>query len=173
MKEWDGIERRQYKEDRDGRRVGDQHCGQHDILWRHHDEDTKNHREHVCGKIKSVDDELSAFQKETRIELGKIAGSMTPWKVFALSMVLVIGSIGGSIAWLARYIDRGQDEIKTSVGAIHRRISENDGETSNETKMLKDAIYQVNRSILMLDNRILNIENQVRSAKDPKKGETK
>jgi hypothetical protein len=173
MKHWDGKERRKAIESdgaiKTGRRKDDEHCGQHEILWRHHDDDTKNHRQLVCGKIKGVDEELTAFQRETRTELGKISSSGTPWKVFALSMVLVIGSIGGSIAWLARYIDRGQDEIKTSVGAIHRRISENDGEISGETKLLKDAIYQVNRSILMLDNRILNIENEVRAAKEIKK----
>ena len=173
MVEWDGRERRKIHENREGRREGDVHCGQHDILWRHHDDDTKNHRQLVCGKIKGVDEELTAFQRETRTELGKIASSMTPWKVFALSMILVIGSIGGSIAWLARYIDRGQDEIKTSVGAIHRRISENDGEISSETKVLKDAINQVNRSILMLDNRLLNVENEVRSVKDHKKGDAR
>jgi hypothetical protein len=99
MKEWDGIERRQYKEDRDGRRVGDQHCGQHDILWRHHDEDTKNHRQHVCGKIKGV-----------AIEVGELRNLIVGKWTFNLVM--------GFVAAAFLFVGYGMREMGNDINAI-------------------------------------------------------
>jgi len=55
MIKWDGRERRQPTQDgREGRRPGDRHCAQHEILWEHHEEDKKQFRETSCGKIAAL-----------------------------------------------------------------------------------------------------------------------
>jgi len=59
-KSWDGRERRTPQPDgREGRRPGDQHCGQHEILWTHHEQDKESYRDLTCGKILKVESNLS------------------------------------------------------------------------------------------------------------------
>ena len=58
-KQWDGHERREATEDREGRRKSDKRCPDHHLLWKHHDEDKETFRELSCGKIKEVKNNLS------------------------------------------------------------------------------------------------------------------
>jgi len=56
-KAWNGHERRTPAPDgREGRRKADQHCGEHFEIQNN----TKEHRATVCGKIKEVKDNLAA-----------------------------------------------------------------------------------------------------------------
>jgi len=159
--EYTGPERRQSSAGRDGRRGSDQHCPQHELLWKHHDDAARTTEGHLCRKITKVTTDLDSFQKETRTDLGKLSSSMTPWKVFALSMVVLIALVG----WLAQKIDKGQDEIKASVGSIHQRITSNDKDVAVETGALKDALHQVNTSLQAVYSRIASVETTVEELK--------
>lgn len=60
VKHYAGPERRRPQPDgREGRRPGDQHCSQHEILWEHHEKDKDDYRELTCGKILKVENSLA------------------------------------------------------------------------------------------------------------------
>lgn len=158
MTSWDGINRRKKSEDgAEGRRISDQHCGEHNILWKHHDEDKSDHRQAICGRIGKVEREVERLEEQHSNDIKGISSSMTPWKVFALSMAVLMVLFG----WLGQEIKSGNNEIKTSFNSLHRRISEKDLEMSSETNGLKEAINKVNASIQSLEGRIKDVEKAV------------
>lgn len=158
MARWNGIERRKKSNDGlEGRRLGDVHCGEHNILWKHHDDDKTDHRKVVCGKIARVEREVERLEEEHAKDIKAISSSATPWKVFALSMMILVALFG----WIGQEIKSGNSEIKASVNTLHRRISDKDTEMSSETNGLKDAINKVNSSIQSLETRIKEVEKAV------------
>ncbi len=92
-----------------------------------------------------------------RKDVKELAKSTTPWKVFALSMVVLIALVG----WLAQKIDKGQDEIKTSVVSIHQRISANDKDVDSATRSLADSLKDLNSSIRSIDSRLNTVEKYI------------
>lgn len=158
MTKWDGVERRKITDEGiEGRRISDQHCGEHHILWKHHDEDKSDHRQAICWRIGKVEREVEKLWKQHADDIKNISSCMTPWKVFALSMGVLIVLFG----WLGQEIKSGNNELKGSFTVLHRRISEKDLEMSSETNGLKEAINKVNSSIQSLENRIKDVEKAV------------
>ena len=137
MTDYSGPERRT-----EPRRQSDK-CANCDVLWKYHDEDKNNHRKEINGDIQEL---------KTCVE--KIASSMTPWKVFALSMVVLIGSIG----WLAAEIKTGNTEIKSAVSRVHQRVTEQDTEKVVQVSAMKDSMHQINLSIQSIDGRLKQVE---------------
>jgi hypothetical protein len=82
-----------------GRRKEDEHCSQHDILWKHHDDDTNNHRNNVCGKIKAV-----------AIEVGELRNLIVGKWTFNLVM--------GFVAAAFLFVGYGMREINKEITAI-------------------------------------------------------
>ena len=99
--------------------------------------------------------------KELKMGVEKIAQSMTPWKVFALSMVVLIGSIG----WLATEIKSGNTEIKSMVERVHIRISTNDKDVETATAGLKESIMGIKYSVESIDGRLKQVEKALEVVK--------
>ena len=137
MAEWDGRERRASRDDeRDGRRASDFHCGQHDILWKHHDEDKSDHRKLVCGKIARVEKEVDDVQK-----------TMTPRWVFTLALGLIAASLVG----LFSLTYSGQEKILS-------RLSSNDVEAVISATGIKDSINTIEGMVHSINKRLKVIE---------------
>jgi len=158
MEKYSGPDRRKPIEDdgvtlKTGRRKDDEHCSQHDILWKHNADERKDYRAYICGQVTGMDKEVA----ELRTDIHDLAKSATPWKVFALSMGVMIASVG----WLATKIDKGQDEIKSSVTSIHQRITANDREVESATRGLTEYLKEKNYSVQSIDSRLKTVEKYV------------
>ena len=149
QKVWDGRERRTPTLDgRDGRRPGDRHCSQHEILWDHHEKDKDAYRVLTCGKIKEINSEID---------------KMISWKIFTFLFtfsVLVVGAgfgyFGEQIGKLADKQEEGLTLIRASLGVLKENqsvmateIKSNQASLINEIETLKhrqDVLRDVNMS---------------------------
>lgn len=128
-KPWDGRERRTPQPDgREGRRPGDQHCGQHDILWSHHDQDKEVYREITCGKIREIKvnvvSEVDKLEKADNAILAKIE-EIRNSIVGKYWFRVVIGFLGVGIValgiqqnWAFKEILENQREFSVLVNSI-------------------------------------------------------
>ena len=144
MENYSGPERRDGAERRKDR------CAVCEVLWSNHDHERDAHRKDITEDI-----------QELKSGVEKIAQSMTPWKVFALSMVVLIGSIG----WLATEIKSGNTEIKSMVERVHVRISTNDKDVETATAGLKESIMGIKYSVESIDGRLKQVEKALEVVK--------
>lgn len=121
------------------RRQADMYCSEHHLRWEHHDTDAKEHRGVVCGKIKSLGDMMMTKAdvddfKQVQADLR----SMTPWKVFALAMLIIIAMTG----WTHKTIIDSQDKMSSAVDTIHRRITDADRDVSNRLHNIEQQLHK-------------------------------
>lgn len=142
--EYDGPERRLYM-----RRDDDRKCARCDLLWTHHDNDKVDHRRSLHEHLEEIKNDVEAMRTDAK--------SLTPWKVFSLSMMILLGAIG----WLATSIKDGTSKIEASVQTIHRRITDNDREYSN----LRQSMGEIKSSLDSVANRLSEVEKKVNNQK--------
>jgi hypothetical protein len=108
-KPWDGHERRAPQKDgREGRRPGDRHCAQHDILWDHHEKDKSDYRVLTCGKITALNAEID---------------KMISWKVFAFLFSFCVLVVGAGFGFFGSKIEKLSDRQEVSMGSLQAIVS--------------------------------------------------
>lgn len=158
MTQWDGHERRKPSQDgRAGRRPYDQHCGQHDILWAHHDEDRKQHREITCGKIAKLDAELAHEVEKLELAIESIRQTVIGKYWFRVVVGFLAASIiglGFQQNWAFREILENQREFSVAVNNIEnkqiemtRQISSVEGNIKSLTER-QDVLRNQNIKIM-------------------------
>lgn len=132
---WDGIERRQTQRDgMEGRRVGDYHCPDHHMIQ----ESTKEHRQIVCGKIRTVkadaehdleelkkyhDSDLAEVKTElgTKADIKDLRGLV---KFVGLMVTICCIVVGGIAMWLRSDITNGFSDVGTKIQRLNQRVTE-------------------------------------------------
>jgi hypothetical protein len=177
VKPWDGRERRKpTPEGREGRRPGDRHCAQHDILWNQHDKDTEQHRGLVCGKILKVEGNLAReVERLERVDeaLRKVDESLDI-KIQALKEIIVgkywfriiVGFLCGAVValglqqnWAFKEILSNQREFSVAVNAIENKQIEG----SEQIKLLGKEVETLGKRQDLL--RDLNIKHMTEDHK--------
>jgi hypothetical protein len=123
---WDGIERRgEHRDGHDGRREGDWHCPDHATIQ----ENTKEHRNIVCGKIRTIKEDaekdltaLRAYHDQDVEDLkmginGDLRGMM---RFVSVLMTIAILVIGGQALWLRSDIS----DVGAKIQRLNQRVSE-------------------------------------------------
>ena len=110
-------------------------------------EETKAHREMVCGKIKDKADASDVRELQDAIK------GLVPRWVIGIFSIAIIASFG----FISSRIEKGQDEIKSSLTTIHRRISE----TANDSDVIRDMVRDVQKQQAILDTKLHNIEQRL------------
>lgn len=157
-KAWNGIERRENNEYREGRRIGDQRCPDHHLLWKHHDEDKNHFRDSVektqgatCGKIKEVKenlvievDKLEKADAALMIKVDDIRNSIVGKYWFRV----VIGFMGvGMVAlgmqqnWAFKEILENQRDFNVSVN----KIENNQVDLARKVSVFEKEIEALNK----------------------------
>jgi hypothetical protein len=145
MEKWDGRERRETVEDREGRRRGDQRCPDHHLLWRQHDEEKANFKTDsekaqglTCKKIAALEayhirdlNEVKADmdKKADKDDLKPIVASVR--NLIVIGCLVVSGIMTGALAWMK--ID--QSDMKNDISAIApsiQRVNQRISETVSE-----------------------------------------
>ena len=127
--QWDRRERRRPQPgDREGRRSGDQHCGQHETLWSHHEKDRDQYRETTCGKIREMKGNLVAevdkLEKADSAILAKIEDIRNAivgkywFRVVIGFMGVGIVALGIQQNWAFKQILENQREFNVSINSI-------------------------------------------------------
>jgi hypothetical protein len=146
--EYSGPERRQF-----ARRDDDRKCPNCDILWKHHDEDRREHREAICREIKKVAGEVKEVDQKIAAQ-GRAHSAFVPRWMFlsALGAALTLGI--GMAQYLAGHINRGNDEIGRQIAVVQRRITE----TDQGREALKDKLIELQWSVNAIGNRLSLVE---------------
>ena len=119
MTEWDGRERRTPTQDgREGRRPGDRHCSQHEILWDHHEKDRDAYRVLTCGKIKEINAEID---------------KMISWKIFAFLFTFSVLVVGAGFGFFGSKIEKLSDRQEASMDSLQAIVS---GMASTQSVMM-------------------------------------
>lgn len=145
----DKPERRSVRDDgRKGRRmVEDQVCPLHDLVWEHHDQDAKEHRTLVCGKI------------EKKADTGELKGL----KLFVGSMVTVCCLIVGGIAlWLRSDIGK----VEGNLARVHQRISEQTDQRVSGVEKVNSSLSEIKTSLDVVNYRLGRLEDEHKIKKD-------
>lgn len=121
-------------------------CGLHEYI----EEDRKEHRALVCGKIKEVQGGLDNMAK-----------TIVPRWIFSLVMSAAFGFSLILFCWVADSVKEGQAEIKTSLSVIHKRISDKDLEYGS----LKDSMMEIKYGLQGVSTRLENVEKKVNNQK--------
>jgi len=182
---WDGRERRKpTKDGREGRRPGDQHCSQHEILWDHHEKDKDEFRKLSCGKILEVKTNL-ALEVE---KLEKVDGSLST-KIEEMNKIvvgkfwfrMVIGAMFAALIYIAaqnrvsnadqtdalKDISKNQKEIASTVNNIENKQIELVGQMKIFEFEIKDL---TKRQDILRDINIKQRELDGRDGRDGKAG---
>jgi cation transport ATPase len=118
-KSWDGRERRTPTSDgREGRRPGDRHCAQHEILWDHHEKDKDAYRVLTCGKIKKINAEID---------------KMISWKIFAFLFTFSVLVVGAGFGFFGSKIEKLSDRQEASMDSLQAIVS---GMASTQSVMM-------------------------------------
>lgn len=128
-KPWDGRERRKPQPDgREGRRPSDQHCGQHETLWAHHEKDKDQYRELTCGKIREMKinlvtevDKLEKADSAILTKIDDIRNSIVGkywFRVVIGFMMAGIVALGVQQNWAFKEILENQREFTVLVNSI-------------------------------------------------------
>lgn len=147
---YEGPERREIQRRAEDRR----HCALHEVLWGHHDEERKDFRKTVCGKLGDI--KTTVEKKADEVDLRQVQAdlkSMVPWKAFGLAAIIVLSGFG----YLVGTIKDGQKEIKEGVATIHRRISEQNTEYDKMQTTITDLQHSLNDIV----RRLTGVEKQL------------
>ena len=140
-----------------GRRLEDkQKCPNCDILWKHHDEDRRDHREAICREIKKVAAEVEKVDQKLATQ-GRAHSAFVPRWMFlsALGAALTLGI--GMAQYLANHINRGNDEIGKQIAVVQRRITE----TDQGREALKDKLVELQWSVNAIGTRLSLVESKM------------
>jgi hypothetical protein len=119
QKAWNGHERRTPAPGgREGRRPGDRHCLQHEILWDHHEKDKDAYRVLTCGKIKDINAEID---------------KMISWKIFAFLFTFSVLVVGAGFGFFGSKIEKLSDRQEASMDSLQAIVS---GMASTQSVMM-------------------------------------
>jgi hypothetical protein len=158
MSRWNGQERRKITEDREGRRVSDQRCPDHHLLWKHHDEDKESFRQLSCGKILEVKTNLSIEVEKLEKVDAAIATKIEDINKIVVGKFwfrIVIGAMFASLIYIAaqnrlsnndqiealRTIVKDQKEVVVVVNNIENKQIE----MSGQIKIFEMEIRNLNK----------------------------
>ena len=152
----------EYKPEWVERTVGRRHedhekCPWHDLMWEHHDIDTKDHRAIVCGKIAKADEYMR---------------TLVPRWVFTLVLsglvsaaVLFNGWFSSSIKdgqkQMEALLAEGQKETTDQLSNIHRRISESDREQKVVNESISTKLNDIKTTTNVLEWRMGQVEQKL------------
>ena len=103
-----------------GRRLEDkQKCPNCDILWQHHDNDRKEHREAICREIKELKKEIGIMEGSQ----SKAHSSFVPRWMFLMifSASVTLGLAG--LAYITNSIKQSGDEISKKIEVVLQGMS--------------------------------------------------
>ena len=134
---WDGRDRRTVRDDgRTGRRPGDQHCSQHEILWNHHEKDKDEYRILTCGKIKWLQAEID---------------KMISWKIFAFLFTFSVLVVGAGFGFFGAKIEKLSDRQEASMDSLQAIVS---GMASTQAVMMVKVTEIEKRQDVLRDQNI-------------------
>ena len=134
---WDGRERRKVRDDgREGRRPGDQHCSQHEILWDHQEKDKDDYRILTCGKIKGLQAEID---------------KMISWKIFAFLFTFSVLVVGAGFGFFGAKIEKLSDRQEASMDSLQAIVS---GMASTQAVMMVKVTEIEKRQDILRDQNI-------------------
>ena len=137
MTEWDGRERRTPTQDgREGRRPGDRHCSQHEILWDHHEKDKDAYRVLTCGKIKDINAEID---------------KMISWKIFAFLFTFSVLVVGAGFGFFGSKIEKLSDRQEASMDSLQAIVS---GIATTQAVMMVKVVEIEKRQDILRDQNI-------------------
>lgn len=153
-----GPERREKSEDREGRRIGDQRCPDHHLLWKHHDEDKDHFRASVeknqgaaCGKIKEVRenlvievDKLEKADATILTEIKDIRNSIVGkywFRVVIGFLSIGVVALGVQQNWAFREILENQRDFTRSINSIEN----NQIDLSSKVTVFEKEIEAINK----------------------------
>jgi hypothetical protein len=109
VKEWNGHERRKpMPGDKEGRRTGDQYCGQHSILWDNNEKNRADYRATTCGKLSAINAEIKG---------------MVSWKIFAFLFTFSVLVVGSGFHFFGTNLAKLADRQEASMDALNNTIS--------------------------------------------------
>lgn len=150
-----GPERRHIlQEGKEGRRDNDWKCGEHTLLWKHHDEERQNFREIVskdqglaCGKIKKLEEfhirdvgevKQALEKKADKNELKPVTRTIG---ILITLGCLVVGSImSGSLIWIKADMATAKTERIEAINHAQAAIV-------STNKVLTDGFANLHRRI--------------------------
>ena len=137
MTEWDGRERRTPTQDgREGRRPGDRHCSQHEILWDHHEKDKDAYRVLTCGKIKDINAEID---------------KMISWKIFAFLFTFSVLVVGAGFGFFGTKLEKLSDRQEASMDSLQAIVS---GIATTQSVMMVKVVEIEKRQDILRDQNI-------------------
>jgi len=137
MTEWDGRERRTPTQDgREGRRPGDRHCSQHEILWDHHEKDKDAYRVLTCGKIKDINAEID---------------KMISWKIFAFLFTFSVLVVGAGFGFFGTKLEKISDRQEASMDSIQKTVL---GIATTQSVMMVKVVEIEKRQDILRDQNI-------------------
>jgi hypothetical protein len=193
MNKWDGHERRTNSEDREGRRVGDQRCPDHHLLWKHHDAENETFKDGVernqglaCSKIKALEEYHIRDVGEVKEALGKKADRLelrpivTSVRNLIIIGCLVVGAImGTSLIWLkadiagsktdasenAKSIKADLDNVAGSVQRLNIRITNSTAEAMTRDTRQTEQLGEIAGELKTTNWRLSKLEDQHKDGK--------
>ena len=137
-KAWDGkTERRKTRPgDKEGRRSGDQHCGQHTILWDNNEKNRAEYRATTCGKLNSINAEIKG---------------MVSWKTFAFLFSFSVLVAGAGFGFFGTSINKLSDRQEASMDTLNNTIS---GMAATQAVMMVKVVEIEKRQDILRDQNI-------------------
>lgn len=134
-----------------GRRLEDkQKCPNCDILWQHHDNDRKEHREAICREIKELKKEIGIMEGSQ----SKAHSSFVPRWMFLMifGSSVSLGIFG--LTYLTSSIKQSGDEISKKIEVVNRRISD----TEANREALREKLIELQWSVNGISTRLNQVE---------------
>jgi hypothetical protein len=147
----------QVERDGPGRRDYDKlKCPNCDILWSNLERERQSTKEHVCGKIREVKEDVATIFDKIN-EQSRANSTLVPRWMFLTAFGALITAAGWWFSTFSTSLEKNQKEIKETVTTIHRRISE----TDNNRESLKDSMTELKWSVNALSTRISEVEKKL------------
>jgi hypothetical protein len=182
MHKWDGHERRTNREDREGRRVGDQRCPDHHLLWKQHDEDKLNFRKDneknqgaACGKIAALEAYHIRDVAEVKVDMDKKAEkselrsvARTIGILITVGCLVVGGMLSGAVAWLKTDIS----VVSSGVQRLNIRVTESMNSRIQTDIDQTRTLETITGQLGMVNYRLEKLEETHKEPRDGRDGKT-
>lgn len=143
MAKWDGRERRRPQSgDKDGRRSGDVHCGQHTVLWDNNEKNRAEYRATTCGKITALNAEVV---------------KMVSWKIFAFIFSFSVLVVGAGFGFFGTNLAKLADRQEASMDALNNTIS---GMAATQSVMMVKVVEIEKRQDILRDQNIKMMQDK-------------
>jgi hypothetical protein len=140
---WNGHERRKpMPEDITGRRSGDQHCGQHKVLWDQNEKSRAEYRATTCGKITAINAEIKG---------------MVSWKIFAFLFTFSVLVVGSGFGFFGTSISKMGDKHEASMERLENTVS---GMASTQAMMMVKVVEIEKRQDILRDQNIKMMQDK-------------